>query len=77
MFRLQSFPCIFEPGILTGCEVQELLSNHSCLQDLTPPACLSYMAPPFSASTEKVNSPHSAFLEQVLGSSVTGGGGGA
>lgn len=34
------------------------------------------MAPPFSASAEKANSPHLALLEQILGSSVTGGGGG-
>lgn len=40
MFRLQSFPCIFEPRILTDCEVRELLSNHSCPQDLTLPTCL-------------------------------------
>lgn len=28
------------------------------------------MAPPFSASAEKANSPHLALLEQILGSSV-------
>lgn len=33
------------------------------------------MAPPFYASAE-VNSPHLALLEQILGSSATGGGGG-
>lgn len=35
----------------------------------------SYTAPPFSAPAE-VNSPHFALLEQVLGSSGTGGQGG-